>query len=225
MPNYELKSIVMSNFNDIVNAVRVERKIDYLMTLPGTKAIDARINVLFGHTECIDELFENMESAPIIYAEANRIVDADKQRKKRLKQRIERIFSKGRTYFITLTFNEDTMASTDVHTRRVYVTRFLKEVSPDYVGNIDFGAKGGREHYHAVIFSDKLDDIQYFYSKKYGWICSQCEQFNGWTYGYYSIKSCGTDNKDKSKLAWYVSKLTNHSIKETTKRNALIYSR
>ena len=88
MPNYELKSIVMSNFNYIVNAVRVERKIDYLMTLPGTKAIDARINVLSGHTECIDDLFENMESAPIIYAEANRIVDADKQRKKRLKQRI-----------------------------------------------------------------------------------------------------------------------------------------
>lgn len=225
MPNYELKSIIMSNFNDIVNAVRVERKIQYLESLPYDRGIDARVHVLKAHTECIDEMYDTMESAPIIYAEANRIVDADKQRKKRLKQRIERIFSKGRTYFITLTFNDEVMNSTDAHTRRVYVTRFLKEISDDYVGNVDFGAQGGREHFHAVIHSDKLDDIQYFYSKKYGWICSQCDQFKGWTYGYYSIKSCGTDNKDKSKLAWYVSKLTNHAIKETTKRNALIYSR
>lgn len=225
MPNYELKSLILNEFNDIVNAVRVERKIEYLETLPYSIPNQARINVLRAQTQCIDDMYESMKSAPIVYVEANRIVDADKQRKKRLKQRIERIFSKGRTYFITLTFNDETMKSTDSHTRRVYVTRFLKSVSDDYVGNVDFGAQGGREHFHAVIHSNDLDDIQYFYSKKYGWICSQCKQFDEWTYGYYSIKSCGTDNKDKSKLAWYVSKLTNHAVKETTKRNALIYSR
>lgn len=223
-PNYELKSMLLSEHPDWIQMTREARKFEWLF-LHGS-GIPELYNQMGKYEDSYDMILSLTDNAPTLARECEKIVDADKQRKKRLRKRIERIMSKGRAYFITLTFSDDTLAATDAKTRRTYVARFLKSISPDFVGNVDFGALNGREHYHAVIFSTALDDIKYKFTKAYGWICSDCPQFQEWSrLGFYSIKSCGTEKTDLQKLSWYVSKLTNHAIKETTKRSALIFSR
>lgn len=229
MPDYKLKSIILSDHPEWIQMVRNQRKFDYLSSrIPFAKGkdryvLEKRLDKLYD-----DDLLASVlvDSAPDLFFECNKIVDADKQRKKRLRKRIERIMSKGKAYFVTLTFSDDTLSTTDEKTRRTYVTRFIKDRSPDFVGNVDYGKLNGREHYHFVMCSDRLDDIKYIYTKQYGWICSDCPQFAEWSkYGFYSIKSCGNEKVDQQKLSWYISKLTNHAIKETTKRSALIFSR
>lgn len=240
VPNYAIKSTIFEQYSSDLEIVRKYKRAEYLQEkYQSEKALrelpDAyRPEGLQLMSQSDIDFFrkyiaegEQIRSKSIyLFNECYKIVSADVQRKKRLRQRVERIMEKGSTYFLTLTFNDETLSNTDVKTRRTYVARFLKSVSDDYVGNVDFGKLNGREHYHAVIHSDKLDDIQYQFTNRFGWICSDCEQFADWSkLGFYSIKSCGKDEKDKQKLAWYVSKLTNHAVKETTKRNALIYSR
>lgn len=229
LPDYKVKSFLLTDHPEWIQAVRNLRRYDYLQTkrfdhdLKPVRSVENRMKQLENDVEITNVL---IDSAPSLFLECNKIVDADKQRKKRLRKRIERIMSKGKAYFITLTFNDETLMNTDEKTRRTYATRLLKSISPDFVGNIDFGKQNGREHYHFVAYSTLLDDIKYRFTKKYGWICSDAVPLAEWSkYGFYSIKSCGSDKVDQQKLSWYISKLTNHAIKETTKRSALIFSR
>lgn len=133
--------------------------------------------------------------------EGYRIANARYHRVSRLKKRIEKIIEKD-SLFITLTFTDEVLSKTSSKTRREYATRFLKKYSSDYVGNIDFGSRNHREHYHAVIQAERLDH-------------------NSWSYGAISFEKIY--NKDSVKLSQYVAKLTNHAIKETTKRSSLLY--
>lgn len=143
--------------------------------------------------------------------EARRINDARYHRTSRLRSRISSIISCSSSdscsYFLTLTFTNKVLDSTSKKTRREYVTRYLKSISllSQYVANIDFGSKNGREHYHAVVSSDFIDNTS-------------------WKYGAmkYEIINSSSD-KDSELLSKYISKLTNHAIKETTKRSSLIY--
>lgn len=99
------------------------------------------------------------------------------------------------------------MNSTSEETRRKYVRRFLKENCICYVANKDFGARNGREHYHAVVLlKSKIN-----YSK--------------WNYGSINGQKIRLNGTSDVRLSKYIAKLTNHAIKETCKRNALIYSR
>ena len=149
---------------------------------------------------------ENMENNPDEWIEASKINHATYQRVKRLKDRISRLLEKP-CLFLTLTFKNKTLFNTKAKTRRSYVTRYLKRCKGEFVGNKDFGKKKGREHYHAVIQAERID-----YSKwKYGAIKGLKVRLNG--------------ESSKERLAKYVAKLTNHAIKETTKRSVLIYSR
>lgn len=141
------------------------------------------------------------------YIEAGRIVHAQSNRTTRLRSRIEDIItSSPESTFCTLTFTDEYLASTSALTRRRYVTRYLKEQSAggSYVANIDFGARNGREHYHAV--------------------CGFRLNPKDWECGALNVQLIRVGSKP-IKLAKYVSKLTNHAIKETCKRNAIIYSR
>lgn len=138
--------------------------------------------------------------------EARKINRSSYYRVKRLKERIETYLSNGQCIWVTLTFTEETLAKTSQETRRRYVARYLKEESNCYVANIDFGKENEREHYHAVVVGDHLD-------------------FSKWTYGFIYAKKCYDPNGSPLRLSKYVSKLTNHAIKETTKRQCYIYSR
>lgn len=141
----------------------------------------------------------------IEWHEAQKINKAFYARVKRLKNKITKMLEGGTCIFLTFTFTDEVLKKTTADTRRQKIRRFLNFYDAPYVANIDFGAKNGREHYHAIIQIDKINYSLYDYGA-----------LNG-----KKIKS----TSDSIKLAKYISKLTNHAIKETTKRNSIIYSR
>lgn len=162
------------------------------------------------YTELVNYCIENDLMKEL--RECLRINHAERERTKRLKERIEAMLLNGKCLFLTLTFTDSTLAETTQKERRVAVVRYLKKFNAPYVANIDFGkdeTKTMREHYHAVIQCDKIEFEAW---RKYGNINAK-------------VVRNRNINDDKTKLAKYVSKLSNHAIKETTRRSSLIYSR
>lgn len=143
--------------------------------------------------------FKDMEEARLINA-------SNVHRVKRLKERIERYLSMGQCIWLTLTFTDDTLDKTTKETRRRYVARYLKNQSQYYIANIDYGSDNEREHYHAVVVGDFVDMAK-------------------WCYGFAYTERIKNHSKSSIKLSKYVSKLTAHAIKESTKRQVYIYSR
>lgn len=136
--------------------------------------------------------------------------DYDKIRQvtKRVRRRITELMVFTPCSFLTLTFTDEVLASTSEETRRRYVSRFLKSISENYVGNIDYGKTTEREHYHAVVEGQDLD-------------------LTGWTYGFTKCIKCGYTDiiTDSARLSKYINKLSNHATKRTTKGKKIIYSR
>ena len=137
---------------------------------------------------------------------ANNLNHASYKRVARLKDRIKEAVESGSAYFITITFNPTTLENTNEQTRRKYVSRWLKSLTPFYVANIDYGLINEREHYHAVITSDTRPP-------------------KSWNYGFIDILKVNTTETDTKRISKYISKLTNHAIKHTTKSKRIIYSR
>jgi len=137
---------------------------------------------------------------------ANNLNQAKYQRTIRLKNRIREAVESGSAYFITITFNNKTLENTNEQTRRKYVSRWLKSLSEFYVANIDYGLINEREHYHAVITADTHPP-------------------KSWPYGFIDILKIKTNDNDTTRISKYISKLTNHAIKHTTKSKRIIYSK
>lgn len=144
--------------------------------------------------------------------ECFKINHAEYERTKRLKNRVATMLLNGSCIFLTLTFTDATLKETTPQQRRVAVSRYLKQYNCMYVANIDFGkdkTKTMREHYHALINCDKVEFESW---RRYGNINAE------------RIRNRDIES-DKTKLSKYIAKLSNHAIKETTKRSSLMYSR
>lgn len=113
--------------------------------------------------------------------------------------------------FVTLTFSDKTLASTTPQTRRRYVARWLKRVSPLYVANIDFGDENEREHYHAIICNFVDTDSRKSWNR----------------YGIVNFKRIRLNEKSLKALPLYITKFTAHAMKESAARGnqRIIYSR
>lgn len=139
--------------------------------------------------------------------EARKINKATYQRIKRLKDKITQYIEEKPCIWATLTFSDEVLANTNPETRRQYVRRFLKSHSACYLANIDYGSKNEREHYHALMVVDKVPR-------------------GSWSYGFDKYKRVRVNQKSSAvRISKYISKLTNHAIKETTKSCYIIYSR
>lgn len=136
--------------------------------------------------------------------ECRKIYNAHINRVKRVKDKVTKIFNTNKCIFVTLTFNDNSLNDLSSLTRRRYVQRFLEECSEDYVGNIDFGKKNEREHYHAVVQADKVDNTL-------------------WKYGIINFERVRSNVEDTSRISQYIAKLVNHAIKESTKQCRLLY--
>lgn len=147
-----------------------------------------------------------LENCPDEWNEACKINYATYKRVKRLKDRVSYLLSNGDCTFVTLTFTDEVLATTSPETRRRYITRFLKRFDVPYIANKDFGSKNGREHYHAVIQSQNID-------------------YSLYEYGAINGEKIRNSKNDDIKLAKYISKLTNHAIKETCNGSKIIYSK
>ncbi len=206
MVDYELKAQVTEC--GLVRVVSKMQKAFYKQSLrdsfPFPEAIqDSKYDMPFDEAMQWYDFFKSSNERWKLLKECERILHASNARKNRVKKRVENLLEKS-CVFLTLTFSDDSMKKTSTETRRRYVRMFLDGYGA-YVANIDFGAQNGREHYHAILQCDRLVD------------CSS------WTYGNLDVKRILNPNSQA--LSKYISKLTNHAIKETTKGHRIIYSR
>ena len=149
-----------------------------------------------------DEIFIGLATYEDI-AECERIFDATRARVSRLKKRITKMLEFD-CIFLTYTFRNDVLNNNSIDSLKQYVRKHLKLISNSYVGNIDFGSKNNRVHFHALVVADNVD-------------------FSTWRFG--ALNGKRVVNKNSSALSKYIAKLTNHAIKETTKGCRIIYSR
>lgn len=209
--DYSYKSYILKNFNDLLVAERKATMFSYSQSLFNTYGLinfSMKEHLTRHNRETYQELKEYCDFTNLSneLKECSRINHANFERVKRLKDRVSNILSTGCASFVTLTFTNQVFNDTNELTRRKYVSRWLRSFGVPYVANIDYGKNTNREHYHAVI----------------GCLIPS----KSWCYGFSDIELIKTNNdNDIICLSKYVSKLTNHAIKETTKRCALLYSR
>jgi len=208
--DYKFKSYVLKEHSDLIKRYKHAQLVQYCNDLYINDGIVTK-TFLSDNKETLNDIeFDCIINNRIKELnEVEKICNASIQRVKRLRSRIETMLLNGNCLFLTLTFNDNTLNSTTTETRRKYVRRYLKEFNCPYVANIDFGSKNHREHYHAVINCNEIDLALW---RSYGNINVQKVRNN-------SIEL------SKKRLSKYISKLSNHAIKETTKRSCLIYSR
>lgn len=200
--DYAFKAEVLSEHEDIIKLQRRYSLLHYLQTYTD-EVIDEEYKEAV--SDMVSSLFDGGYTERV-WREAEKINLAFYARVKRLKDRIADMLCEGRCYFLTLTFTDEVLAKTSPQTRRKYVTLFLKSISDTYCANIDFGSQNGREHYHAVVKADTVDMSQWD------------------IYGFSNAKKIASED-DYTPIAKYVSKLTNHAVKATTKGSRAIYSR
>jgi len=141
--------------------------------------------------------------------ECKKINKARNARVYRLKNKVSNILLSGSAIFLTLTFNDEVLKDSNEKKRKRYVRDFLTSLKCRYVANVDYGKTNHREHYHALVAIDAVNG-------------------KGWRkYGNINFERVHIKENDYTtdKLAKYIAKLTNHAIKETTKRCALMYDR
>lgn len=189
-------------------------------------------------------------SSDIEYKMAKNKKMALRQQKKRFNLRIKKmaflsyvgmkanLSKKYYLYFVTLTFDEDTLKDTSKDTRHTYISRFLKDNAFYYIANIDYGTKNDREHYHAIVLldEDQKNALSVIPNNVKGYNCSN------YNYGFSfyepvlipellfnddlaTFENIIFNTDDTScKIATYMNKLTNHAYKDSTEMK-LIYSR
>lgn len=116
----------------------------------------------------------------------------------RVRKKMEAYVMRGRATFGTFTFRPDVLESTSEETRRVYMRRWLKEVSSCYTANEDFGDKTGREHYHAIFEASS-------------------PTFKPWPYGFMYLEPVAAGQDASKAVSHYIVKLTRHALKKSTK--------
>jgi hypothetical protein len=125
-----------------------------------------------------------------------------------IQKRITPWIINGDAIFITITFdNKGILDNTSELTRRRYVSRWLKSSYRDYVANIDYGDKTGREHYHAIVNAVN-GDIP-----------------DNWDYGFIKSDLVRIKEASDTRLSKYMSKLTHHAIKNSGQLKKVIYSK
>lgn len=173
----------------------------------------ARLEAFKGNGEPLEAL-KNTYGKDVARVTAN-INNSKRKKYKRCRHRIEQMVLDGNAWFVTLTFNDKTLARTSKDTRRQYVRRNLQKHFEIYVANIDYGTKNEREHYHALIYCqhDPTNEIKAFWDK----------------YGFSKVEQVRTTEDDAKRTIKYVVKLTRHALKETTQKgqstDRVIYSK
>lgn len=109
--------------------------------------------------------------------------------------------------FLTFTFDDYSITHNNSDSLKQAVRRHLKKYCIKYVANVDYGARNGRKHFHAVaLVEGKLD-------------------FTKWNYGALNGRKVNLNLTAPKRMAKYITKLSLHAIKESTQFNRLIYSR
>ena len=165
---------------------------------------------LFAKKDCTKYVELQKLYTPCFVYVAEKLNKNRRARTKRVKDKITDMILSGNGIFLTFTFTDEVLENTNQQTRRKYIERFLKQFCNNYVANIDFGSKNGREHYHAIV------NCQVDYKK--------------WLYGAVNGIRIRNQDKDIIRTSKYINKLTWHAFKASTRNGKfitprLIYSR
>lgn len=150
--------------------------------------------------------FENSRDFPEEWKECYRISHARCKRVINLRKRVTDMVLNSNCIFLTFTFTNESLSRLSERSRRQYVKEFLSSLRVPYVANVDFGKRNHREHYHALV---GIDNVNY----------------KMWKYGALNGQRIRNNTEDLERLSRYIAKLTNHAIKETTKRSVIMFSR
>lgn len=129
-------------------------------------------------------------------AALNSLMTSRRAKMKRIEAKIQGWLDRGIVDFITLTWNDAALKNNSFENRKKRIRYVLNQTCDDFIANIDFGDKNGREHYHAITLNCcdlELAALQ----KDFGFICVECV------------------NDNTSKLVEYLDKLRNHALKES----------
>ena len=180
----------------------------------------------FEYYHIIEQLKNELinEISPFGFYHCEQIENNGYNRVGRLRKRLANMLeSDNDTYFITFTFDDEYIDKLNDKTKRVMVSRVLKEIATDYVANVDYGGTSeyidsngqlriatGRIHFHAL--------------------ANNSLQSDKWAYGFSScIKVRKSTQEDKltslASLPPYLDKFTKHAIKKSTNNLRPIYSR
>lgn len=149
------------------------------------------------------------------------------RKRQRVIKKIYDLIKNKDAIFLSMSFNDATMQKTNAETRKRYIKNFLKNETAQYIANIDYGAKKGREHYHAIIKANTLtSDYLMRYYEKYE-IIKNYINIKAYKYGNIKADFIGKNYgfKNDAEIKKTAINLYNHAIKETTNNNKLIYSR
>jgi len=210
--DYAFKSKVLNEHYDLLNKAKKASLYTYAINeLELNGVLMHCLKHSNGDIYTLSDLYQECEENGLKneFLECLKINKSSYERTNRLKKRIYEMLTSGDCLFLTLTFNDETLSNSTSETRRQYVRKYLKQFNCRYVANIDFGKENHREHYHAVINASNID-------------------LKSWRiHGNINVERVRNRNieSDNERLSKYICKLSNHAIKETTKRSSLIYSR
>lgn len=204
-PDYAFKAECLKS-----GKVEISKKVDAALYFARSNTPPPSFPLSFDYDAALQILYDETSTPEKakVWFECMRINDAFYHRVSHLKYKVAGLISQP-SVFLTFTFRDDVLENTKANTRRQRVIRLLKSFGVPYIANIDFGKKNHREHYHALLQVPKIDCKAVI--KQYGYGAIKCEK----------VRSVD----DFTQISKYISKLTNHAIKETTKRSAIIYSR
>lgn len=127
---------------------------------------------------------------------------------KRIKSRISKLLDSGPCFFLTFTLNDDHVNDSLNLLERRIKELFRSSGIDQYIAHQDFGIDDRythRLHYHAICRAESLSQIK------------------SWKYGFYCYKPI--TNKNDSRLACYLNKLSCHYVKSSNYNRKVIYSR
>lgn len=113
----------------------------------------------------------------------------------------------------TLTFSDEMLHQWSEKYRREKIQQTLKSACVDYIADIDFGERNGREHYHFIGLFDR-DTLYKVKGKGKGADKKFYKSvvLDEWQ-AFYDIKEVIESEKDRRKCISYMSKVTNYALK------------
>ena len=115
------------------------------------------------------------------------------KRMHRIYEHVRKIFENENAYFITLTYSDDMMQ----YACNDNAKNWAKKNMSNYIGNDDYGTKGGRYHHHIFGNLNELIDL-----------------VKSWKYG--RIDTVPLYNKNPKAIGKYIARIKNHAIKDGT---------
>lgn len=175
------------------------------------------IKSIIPYAEANDYLSELYNDYNLTYKFLDNYCNAEYQRLKRVRERVFEMVNfalqaNWNMYFISNTFTDSALERTTEQSRRKAIIKWYEKVALEYVANIDYGTKNEREHYHGIVLvPNKIPKKLLSY-----WIK---------TYGGLKVKRVILTDISGTRLSKYITKLSAHAIKKSTKQNRVIYSR